>query len=67
MNGHVTANGHANGTTTHNYDIVIIGAGISGINSAYRVQTALPSSTYTILDARHEIGGTVCFPLSSRP
>jgi cation diffusion facilitator CzcD-associated flavoprotein CzcO len=39
-------------------DIVIIGAGISGINFAYRVQERLPHLTYTILEARHEIGGT---------
>ncbi|KAF2256188.1 FAD dependent oxidoreductase [Trematosphaeria pertusa] len=53
--------GHANGTAaphTSNYDVVIIGAGISGINVGYRMQTALPSSTYTILEGRAELGGT---------
>ncbi|KAI9658279.1 MAG: hypothetical protein M1821_002412 [Bathelium mastoideum] len=40
------------------WDVVIIGAGISGINSAYRVQTQLPSKSYTILEARGGIGGT---------
>ena len=40
------------------WDIVIIGAGISGINSAYRVQTQLPEKSYTILEARAAIGGT---------
>ena len=40
------------------YDIIIIGAGISGINTAYRIQTDLPSARYTILEARGGIGGT---------
>ena len=40
------------------FDVVIVGAGISGINTAYRVQTILPSASYTILEARGSIGGT---------
>jgi cation diffusion facilitator CzcD-associated flavoprotein CzcO len=44
---------------TTDFDVVIIGAGISGINSAYRVQTqAPPGTSYTILEARDNIGGT---------
>lgn len=39
-------------------DIAIIGAGISGINTAYRVQEALPNSKYTIFESRDDIGGT---------
>ncbi|KAH8703597.1 putative flavin-binding monooxygenase [Talaromyces proteolyticus] len=59
MNGH--ANGHANGFANggaENIDVVIIGAGISGINAAYRVQTKLPDYSYKILEARGDIGGT---------
>ncbi|TLD38381.1 monooxygenase flavin-binding family protein-like protein [Venturia nashicola] len=40
------------------FDSIIIGAGISGINLAYRLQTQLPNHTYTILEARNAIGGT---------
>ena len=40
------------------YDMIIIGAGISGINAAYRVQTQLPNYKYTILESRSAIGGT---------
>lgn len=40
------------------YDAIIIGAGISGINTAYRLQSELPSFNYTILEARGQIGGT---------
>ncbi|MCJ1459425.1 hypothetical protein MMC28_009803 [Mycoblastus sanguinarius] len=39
-------------------DVIVVGAGISGINSAYRIQTELPSASYTILEARGGIGGT---------
>jgi cation diffusion facilitator CzcD-associated flavoprotein CzcO len=41
------------------FDVVIIGAGISGINAAYRIQTEGPSDvSYAILEARDSIGGT---------
>ena len=54
MNGYT----NGNGVTTHDYDVLIIGAGISGVNAAYRVQTNLPGSSYTILECRNDIGGT---------
>ncbi|KAG6039426.1 hypothetical protein E4U41_002668 [Claviceps citrina] len=40
------------------FDVVIVGAGISGINFAYRLQERNPDLSYCIVDARHEIGGT---------
>lgn len=40
------------------YDLVIIGAGISGINCSYRLQTKLPHLKFTVLENRDEIGGT---------
>ncbi|KAK9444764.1 Flavin monooxygenase-like protein [Metarhizium brunneum] len=41
------------------FDVVIIGAGISGINAAYRVQNEAPAGTsYVILESRDAIGGT---------
>ena len=40
------------------YDILIIGAGISGIGSAYWLQEKCPGKTYAILEARERIGGT---------
>ena len=42
----------------HEYDVLIIGAGISGINCAYRLQTKLPDRSYAILEARSNMGGT---------
>lgn len=40
------------------FDVIIVGAGISGINAAYRIQSQLPGYTYTILEARGDLGGT---------
>ncbi|MCJ1282615.1 hypothetical protein MMC26_001940 [Xylographa opegraphella] len=40
------------------FDVIIIGAGISGIDTAYRVQTELPSASYAVLEARAAVGGT---------
>jgi glycine/D-amino acid oxidase-like deaminating enzyme len=40
------------------FDILIIGAGISGMDAAYHLQTAFPRKTYSILEAREAIGGT---------
>ena len=43
------------------FDLIIVGAGISGINTAYRIKSELPSCRYAILDARDDIGGTWSF------
>ena len=40
------------------YDMVIIGAGISGIGAAYRLAESDPSTRYLILERRDRIGGT---------
>ncbi len=43
--------------TTH-FDVIIIGAGISGISAAHHMQTDCPNKTYMILEGRKNIGGT---------
>ncbi len=40
------------------YDVIVIGAGISGISAAYHLQKHNPDKTFTILEARADIGGT---------
>lgn len=40
------------------FDVIIIGAGISGIDAAYRISERNPGLTYTILERRAQIGGT---------
>lgn len=39
-------------------DVVIVGAGLSGIGAAVRLRSALPHLRYRILEARAEAGGT---------
>ncbi|MCU0299903.1 MAG: NAD(P)/FAD-dependent oxidoreductase, partial [Candidatus Nanopelagicales bacterium] len=39
-------------------DVVVIGAGLSGIDAGYRLQTLCPDRSYAILEARDAIGGT---------
>lgn len=40
------------------YDVVIVGAGLSGIGAAYHLQTKCPDKRFTVLEARAAIGGT---------
>jgi len=39
-------------------DVIIIGAGISGLGAAYRITERNPNMTYTVLERRERIGGT---------
>jgi cation diffusion facilitator CzcD-associated flavoprotein CzcO len=39
-------------------DVVIIGAGISGIGAAYRITERNPGTSYVILERRAQLGGT---------
>lgn len=40
------------------FDSIIIGAGITGVNAAYRITQQFPSQRYTIIDRRNSIRGT---------
>ena len=44
-------------TATH-FDVLIVGAGISGIGAAYHLKTRRPVKSFAILEARDAIGGT---------
>lgn len=39
-------------------DVLVVGAGVSGIGAAYRLQTECPDHTFAVLEARDAIGGT---------
>jgi cation diffusion facilitator CzcD-associated flavoprotein CzcO len=39
-------------------DVLIVGAGISGIGAAYRIHEKNPGLSYTVLERRERIGGT---------
>ena len=40
------------------FDVVVVGAGISGIGAGYHLQTSAPTARYAILEGRADIGGT---------
>jgi cation diffusion facilitator CzcD-associated flavoprotein CzcO len=40
------------------FDVLIVGAGLSGIGAAYHLQTECPGKSYAILEGRAAIGGT---------
>jgi cation diffusion facilitator CzcD-associated flavoprotein CzcO len=43
---------------TVDLDVVIVGAGLSGIAAAHWLQTSCPTKTFALLEARDAIGGT---------
>jgi monooxygenase len=48
-----------NGARVTEYvDVLIVGAGLSGIGAAHHIQSAFPHRSYAILEARDVIGGT---------
>ncbi len=44
--------------TLKHVDVLIVGAGLSGIGAAHHLQEKCPGKTYALLEARAEIGGT---------
>jgi cation diffusion facilitator CzcD-associated flavoprotein CzcO len=40
------------------FDVLIVGAGLSGIGAGYHLQTECPGKSYVILESRDAIGGT---------
>ncbi|MFN3515086.1 MAG: flavin-containing monooxygenase [Phenylobacterium sp.] len=43
---------------SEHFDVVIVGAGLSGIGAGYHLQTQAPGRSYVILEGRDAIGGT---------
>ena len=48
----------ANGEPIEHVDVLVIGAGISGIGAAYHLGERCPGKSYAILEARDDLGGT---------
>jgi monooxygenase len=55
MSGSVGAEAHP---ATRHFDLLIVGAGLSGIGAGYHLQARCPGLSYAILEARDAIGGT---------
>ena len=53
---------------TEHFDVLIVGAGLSGIGAGYHLQANCPRQSYAILEARDEHRRNVgSVPLSRRP
>ena len=39
-------------------DVLIVGAGLSGVGAGYHLQTRCPGKTYAIFESRADLGGT---------
>jgi cation diffusion facilitator CzcD-associated flavoprotein CzcO len=58
MSGHSNAISIPTPAATEHVDVLIVGAGISGIGAGCHLRTRLPHKTFAILEAREAIGGT---------
>ena len=45
-------------TDKNHFDVIVVGAGLSGIGAAYHLQHSCPDRTFTVLEGRENIGGT---------
>src|SRR5205085_12499201 len=45
-------------TALEHLDVIVVGAGLSGVGAGYHLQTKSPQKSYAILEARDRIGGT---------
>ena len=41
-----------------NFDVIVVGAGISGIGAGYHLQEQCPNKSFVILEGRETFGGT---------
>jgi cation diffusion facilitator CzcD-associated flavoprotein CzcO len=44
--------------TVEHFDVLVVGAGLSGVGAGYHLSTECPGKSYAILEARDTIGGT---------
>jgi cation diffusion facilitator CzcD-associated flavoprotein CzcO len=48
----------ADSPVTEHFDVVIVGAGISGVGGAYHLSTQCPGTSFVVLDSLESFGGT---------
>ena len=58
MAGTETLTKPAAGQKTEHFDVLVVGAGISGIGAAYHLQEQCPDKSFVILEALDSFGGT---------
>src|ERR1700749_208277 len=52
------ADGTAGKAANEHFDVLIVGAGLSGVGAAWHLQAEAPGRSYVILEGRDAIGGT---------
>src|SRR5437899_2491405 len=57
MNIHPQVRATAAQATEH-FDVLIVGAGISGVGAAYHLTTQCPGTTFVVLETQQSFGGT---------
>ena len=58
MNDVATTYEHSASTALQHFDVLIVGAGISGIGGAYHLTQQCPDKSYVILESQDHFGGT---------
>ena len=53
-----TALTRAASVTTEHFDVLIVGAGISGVGAAYHLTTQCPATRFVVLESKETFGGT---------
>ena len=48
----------ASATPVEHFDVLVVGAGISGINAAYHLRQQCPDTRFVVLETFHSFGGT---------
>src|SRR4030081_3526282 len=58
MNVITTTRNPSAAQSTEHFDVLIVGAGISGVGSAYHLTNQLPGTSFVILETQESFGGT---------
>jgi cation diffusion facilitator CzcD-associated flavoprotein CzcO len=58
MNVLATTRAASASQSTEHFDVLIVGAGISGIGSAYHLTAQLPGRSFVVLETQESFGGT---------
>jgi cation diffusion facilitator CzcD-associated flavoprotein CzcO len=58
MNAPAFARSTSAAASTEHFDVLIVGAGISGVGGAYHLTTQLPGTSFLVLEEQESFGGT---------